>query len=331
MRRWLYILIFLLSAHTAVLAQGIDIFSQYADNLYLANPAAIGLSDGIEINMAGRTQWVGIDYSPQSYILEINSKLNGFEPKTFPMGSMRTGTPHPALRIPKKPGQKSRPALAMEGYLRYDESGAFRTTTVNIGAAVHFPFSKGRRLAVGLKSGFGVMQLIDGRANRLINPDDPTYNRFLDDFDTRYEWDLSGGVFFYTPTYFVGYAVNKSSRRRFATESNSIKHIFLDQMIVGGYNFDVGPHVTLRPAVYLQIINPQPVDVDANLTGFYDKKFWLGIGYRSSKELYALAGAKILDRISIGYSFSMIQNGLEDQSHGTHEVVLKITTKKKKK
>ena len=68
-------------------------YNLYNQNLYLLNPAAIGVNGGINASVGHKTQWVGINNAPQSTYITIDGLLTksmgvGFIANTQSMGAL---------------------------------------------------------------------------------------------------------------------------------------------------------------------------------------------------------------------------------------------------
>ena len=65
--------------------QQIPQYSQFNRNQFMANPAAAGIYDFIDVTLAGRWQWVGVEDAPRSSYLAFSVPLN-FKPRYYNPG-----------------------------------------------------------------------------------------------------------------------------------------------------------------------------------------------------------------------------------------------------
>jgi len=70
------ILYFLLIFVSNIYAQQGILISNYHDQKMMFNPAAVGISDNLEVVGAYRNQWGGIQDNPKNYLLSLSSFWN---------------------------------------------------------------------------------------------------------------------------------------------------------------------------------------------------------------------------------------------------------------
>ena len=68
-----------------LVAQQIPQYSQFHRNQFMANPAAAGIYDFIDVTLAGRWQWLGVEDAPRTSYLAFSVPLN-FKPKYYNPG-----------------------------------------------------------------------------------------------------------------------------------------------------------------------------------------------------------------------------------------------------
>ena len=61
---------------TSALAQQPPQYSQFVFNNYLINPAAGGTNDYIDFKLGYRTQWLGFDAQPVTYLFSVHSPVD---------------------------------------------------------------------------------------------------------------------------------------------------------------------------------------------------------------------------------------------------------------
>ncbi|NOR87783.1 MAG: type IX secretion system membrane protein PorP/SprF, partial [Bacteroidales bacterium] len=69
------IIIILVLAGSGLSAQQDALFSQYMFNMLVINPGYAGTTDGLNMTMVGRQQWVGLDGAPRTASFSIHSPL----------------------------------------------------------------------------------------------------------------------------------------------------------------------------------------------------------------------------------------------------------------
>jgi len=86
----------------------------------------------------------------------------------------------------------------------------------------------------------------------------------------------------------------------------------------------------LQPIVMLKKTKPIPIQWTAMLRGTFDKKYWVGLIYRSDDAAGIAVGATIKERFSIAYGYDYTISRLSNYQAGSHEVSLNFIITKKK-
>ena len=63
-----------------------------------------------------------------------------------------------------------------------------------------------------------------------------------------------------------------------------------------------------------------PLQVDLSANVLYDDKFSLGLAYRWSAAVTAMAGFQISDSMYIGYAYDLATTKLDNYNSGSHEI-----------
>jgi type IX secretion system PorP/SprF family membrane protein len=93
-------------------------------------------------------------------------------------------------------------------------------------------------------------------------------------------------------------------------------------MFSTGAALPVGAATVFKPTVLLKYTNAAPINIDVNASFLFNKVFWLGAGYRSSKAAVLIFEYNIKEFIRIGYSYDIVFNRLKSFTTGTHEFML---------
>ena len=72
-----------------------------------------------------------------------------------------------------------------------------------------------------------------------------------------------------------------------------------------------------------------PFQFDLNTKGIYKEKYWLGVSYRYSNAIVALAGLNYKN-LSFGYAYDYTMTDINAYSSGGHEFFLALKVHKKK-
>lgn len=276
-------------ASFSVKAQQLPMYSQYMFNGFLLNPAVAGTTEHIPIRLTARQQWLGIEGAPQTMALS---------------GHM--------LFSSKKVGAG--------GYLFHDQFGPVSRTGLLAAYSYHLDLpSIKSKLALGLSAVVFQYQL---RADDLIALDlgDPAMTGAR---QTAIVPDANFGAYLHNSRYFVGVAATQLIQLKMnlgdyaSKDTRMVRHYF----VTGGYQFVLNDDFELEPSVLLKATERTPMNMDINAKVIFKKSYWLGVSYRSDKDLICLLGVKS-GRFVIGYAFDYPFSPLQDYTSGTHELMI---------
>ncbi len=72
----------------------------------------------------------------------------------------------------------------------------------------------------------------------------------------------------------------------------------------------------------IKYIHNTPLNYDLNASVLFNKTLWLGLSYRSSKNIVLITEYNISDFLRIGYSYDFDLSSLRRYNTGSHEVFL---------
>lgn len=113
---------------------------------------------------------------------------------------------------------------------------------------------------------------------------------------------------------------------------------FLDNSVAGGAQFALQRHyffiagtylsltddVDLRPTTLVKMTPGTPIEVDLTASFVFYDRFILGAMFRTNDAIGALAGFKITDQWTLGYSYDWsVMNKIPNNNFGSHEIVLR--------
>jgi hypothetical protein len=70
------------------------------------------------------------------------------------------------------------------------------------------------------------------------------------------------------------------------------------------------------------VVDQKPVEFDINANLLYDEVLWLGLSYKSSKQVVMLTQFKINDQLQFGYSYTISAGPIRTAELGSHEVMV---------
>lgn len=289
----------LLLLSLGVKAQQDPMFTQFFCNKLFQNPAYTGSTDGINALALYRTQWVGFDGAPTTYLFSIHA---------------------PILR------KTSGIGLAVAR----DQIGINDIFIANLSYAFRIDFGVGR-LAMGINGKMYRYQMEWSRTSPLEQLDDfipyTDNDLFLVNFGT--------GLYFDTDRFYVGVSVPKllenemdfNDNKVNATSAKQRRHYFM----MAGAAFTVHPKIVLKPALQFKYVKNAPFEADVNLSVLLYNTFLIGTTYRTGDSFDAIAQVYINDQICIGYAHDFTLTKLSNHHKGTHEILLSIDFGRKPK
>jgi type IX secretion system PorP/SprF family membrane protein len=306
-------------------SQQIPQYSQFHRNQFMANPAAAGIYDFIDVTLAGRWQWLGVEDAPRSSYLAFSVPLN-FKPRYYNPG-IRTS----AGKVENPKINTGRLKHTVGGQIIADHYGAFRKLSFLGTYALHIPMNKNYNLSFGLKAGLSNNAFLADKAQvlNLIDPSlnytDNTYTNFIANQSNKYIMDLSAGLYFYGQGFYFG--VSSQQLTRDFVEFGTGTANFIPQMhynVMSGYQIRINEDFTLTPNVMAKYMAPAPVSLDFNIQAEYKEWIWGGLGYRHTDAIIGMFGLNINNRFKLGYSFDFSISKFKNFSSGGHELVLGV-------
>ncbi|WP_234735495.1 PorP/SprF family type IX secretion system membrane protein [Tellurirhabdus bombi] len=296
----LFLLIACSGLHTALHAQSDPQFSMYMLNPVYYNPAAVG-SEGVgRFQLVHRTQWAGYQ-------------------GTFDDG----GAPSTQLFSFNMPLAKYRSGIGV--FAMNDRLGPEANQAVMAAYALRLPVSKGT-LALGVQGGI-YNKSIDYNRLRPGEPGDPLLGAGRLN-QTRP--DVSVGAQFSAGNYYIGASMQHISQPAFRLANEVIVNPLARTIYVtGGYRYAWNELIDFMPsAIYKINTSPDPSiqasSFEVNMMAMYDKRHWVGLGYRQQDAIMATLGVSLLrnNALRFGYSFDFITGGRGAKSPTSHELLL---------
>lgn len=255
--------------------------NQFNSNLEI-NPAYAGANDNASISLRYRNQWSGFEGSPNTLSFNAESKV-----------------------INK--------VLALGVTVISDKLGITNSTSVDLSLASHIRVTDRATLSVGIKAGYCMLNADFSKLEN-IDPTDPLY--LTDKLSIPY---LGLGTLYFTNKFYIGFSIPRMlSFENAAPQTRIIKaHYFL----YGGYRLTVDEHIELRPALLVKYVSAAPVEADIAMDVWYQRKFGLGVSYRTG-DAFTFAAKGRIGMLAFGYSYDMTTSSLHRFNSGSHEIFL---------
>lgn len=295
MKRSINLLLCLLAVVTAS-AQFDPQMGQYMYLPTAYNPAAVGEGDLMKVAGMHRMQYVDITNAPMSTWFSFSSP--------FVIGKTRHGAGVKFLN---------------------DRFGLFTNQAFYVQYAYRQKLGKGY-LSVGVDLGF-VNVGFRGDSVNLKDLEDEYHDADDDAIPTGsksgMKFDMSLGVYYVTPTWWVGASYSHVTRPAVNWDDYSRVKLVGTMYVSGGYHFRLKDHKewVLTPSA---MVMSDFVSWDINLTlmcDYKDRYRW-GLGYRIDGSVNILLGVDIISGLQLGYSCELPTNKLLLESYGSHEIYL---------
>jgi type IX secretion system PorP/SprF family membrane protein len=290
-------------------------FSNTAFNPFLLNPAAGGLTDVAQFDAIARTQWLGYDGAPRTFLMSGASQLN-FSPTG---GLSEFNVRDEALfKSPKISIGKSKHVVG--GKLWTDVIGPFSKTSVQLSYAYHMPLSRTLNIGAGIGLGYSLFRL-DPSKVVLYQADDPTYNQFLGNTSQQSIFDAQAGLVLYGKNVFLGLSTTQAFNNQVrlssvALESNFNRHYF----IVAKYRIDANDILAIEPLMVFKFAKHSPMSVDFGARFTMNQNLWFGMQYRTNNALVFQFGGNIIKNLYLNYSYEQSVGRIATAGNGTHEI-----------
>jgi len=316
--RTLIAALFFIFTCSEVEAQQESHYINIANNPFLVNPAAGGLSDVMQLELISRSQWMGYGNGPRTMM------LTGFSPiKIGSSGSGRNEFNIDDNTLFSSP-QRSIGTIkhVVGGKAMHESIGPFLKTTAQGSYSIHLPFSKSLNVSAGLGLGWSNLGIQKDRVV-LFQADDISYAQFLGNTSSQNILDANAGITIYGKNLFIGISTtqllkNTAEFNDVLTESNFNRHYFF----IAKYRFQMGDIMSLEPSAVGKMVMNSPFSADIGVRAVYKNSAWLGIQYRTSNAITAQVGANIIKNIYVAYGYEYSTGTIRSVTNGTHEIQL---------
>ncbi|QXP52465.1 type IX secretion system membrane protein PorP/SprF [Cellulophaga sp. HaHa_2_95] len=271
-----------------VFAQQPPQYTQYMYNTMVLNSGYTGTSSKIEALLLHRSQWVGIDGSPENQAFSIHGKLK----EHIGLGLSATN----------------------------DNLGASNAIEINGNFAYEIQTGYYTKLSLGVNAGVNLLN-IDYSKGIYENDQDPLFQENLN--STRPILGL--GAFFYSTNWYAGLSTQNILNSQIFDDNELITNRKSQYYFMGGYVFDLSERLKFKPTVLTKHVAGAPLTVDVSGNFLINEKLSLGLAYRYDDALSALAGFNISEKFFVGYAYDYTLTDLNNYNDGSHEIILKYS------
>jgi len=271
-------------------------FTQYMYNTININPAYAGSRGALSIFGLYRTQWVGLDGAPETSSFSANTPINNSN-------------------------------LGIGLSLVNDKIGPTNENTFSVDLSYTVQTSADFKLSFGIKGSANLFNLDISK----LNPEDQGDPQFQD-LDNKFSPNVGAGVYWHSDKAYIGLSVpNFIETNRYDDNDIAIYKDKINYYLMGGYVFDLDKYqyIKFKPAVLAKVVEGAPLQVDISANFMFVDKFVLGVAYRCSASVSAMAGFQITDGLYIGYGYDRETTNLNNYNSGSHEIFIRYEFIKK--
>ena len=292
-------------------------FINTMNNPYILNPAAGGLTGVMNFEFSSRTQWLGYNGGPQTFMFTGNSQIKIKKDATNALSEFNTDD-KALFSDPIATTGKIKHIIG--GRALNDVIGPFAKTSIFGSYAIHIPFTKKINFGLGVGIGWSNFRINQERVI-LYQEDDAAYSQFLGTSSSQNILDANAGIVFYNDKFIGGISMtqilkNKTVFTNIATNSFYNRHFYL----TAKYRFDLNENYSLEPVVVGKLVVNSPISLDIGLRFSYKRSVWLAAQYRTSNAFVIQVGANIIKNIYVAYGYEMATGRIRTASNGSHEV-----------
>jgi type IX secretion system PorP/SprF family membrane protein len=243
-----------------------------------------------------RTQWVGLDGAPETSSFSANTPINNSN-------------------------------LGIGLSLVNDKIGPTNENTFSVDLSYTVQTSADFKLSFGIKGSANLFNLDISK----LNPEDQGDPQFQD-LDNKFSPNVGAGVYWHSDKAYIGLSVpNFIETNRYDDNDIAIYKDKINYYLMGGYVFDLDKYqyIKFKPAVLAKVVEGAPLQVDISANFMFVDKFVLGVAYRWSASVSAMAGFQITDGLYIGYGYDRETTNLNNYNSGSHEIFIRYEFIKK--
>ncbi|MGG9972060.1 PorP/SprF family type IX secretion system membrane protein [Ferruginibacter sp. SUN002] len=312
-----------------VFAQQKPYYTQYILNNYILNPALTGIENYTDLKLSYRDQWTNIPGAPQTMYMTVHAPIGKADYKTTPTSFEPSG--ENSVGNDWYEENVTSPTHHGVGLsIINDKTGYLSRFSVAASYAYHKGLSPKTTLSLGFQAGLSSVTVDRSKidwGNTSMDPNDPAIGYATGELKKSVP-ELGVGLWFYSQDFFVGASMLNivPAKTRFVKDSKYGTYLVPHTFVSGGVRVPMSSGLTFLPSVLVQWINPEPVQVHANMKFQYENKLWFGASYRHTDKLggfAAMAGVNISNTLNIGYSYDFASTSrLRNYQGNTHEIVV---------
>jgi type IX secretion system PorP/SprF family membrane protein len=313
-----YLLITFLIFPLAIFSQQEAQIANFSNSPFITNPAAGGLTDVMQFELIGRTQWIGYNGGPKTLFATGNSQINlGKSTKVLSEYNVKDQS---FFAMPEITTGTTKHIVGGTAYS--DAIGPFSRTSITGSYAIHLPFTKKLNFGAGLGLGWSNFKVNQDRVVLHQTEDDP-YSLFLTSTSAQNILNANGGIVVYNDKLFFSLSTTQALGNQVVfntvqTESNFNRHYFA----IVKYKVGLNDQFDLEPNIATKLVGNSPISLDFGSKVIYNQSTWASFQYRTSNSLVMQIGTTLVKNLYFSYSYELSIAKMATSNTGTHEVLL---------
>ena len=266
--------------------------STYMFNGLVLNPAYAGSLNVFSASFTNRDQWVNVEGAT---LLQSVTAHNSFNSNQIGAGLVL-----------------SRDKLGVHEDIGVYGSYAYKIKT---GAGI---------LALGIQGGF------NNRQSNFSETDAFHENDELHTNISKFHPNFGTGIYFANPKMYLGFSIPYILENKvfdFTSETATKAQESRFYYATGGLVFDVSPLIKLSPGFLLRMQENIPIGWDLNGTVIFENIAYAGISYRSGDAVVFISQFILNENFRVGYAYDAITSPLNQNTKGTHEIMVNYRIK----
>lgn len=147
----------------------------------------------------------------------------------------------------------------------------------------------------------------------------------LQDYSNKFTPNIGAGLYWHSSKAYLGLSVpNFIETNRYDDNDIAIYKEKINYYLIAGYVFDLNYNLKFKPALLTKVVEGAPLQLDLSANFMYNDKFTLGLAYRWSASISAMAGFQVSNGLYIGYGYDLETTKLENYNSGSHEIFLRF-------
>ncbi len=273
----------------------------YRYTMNLVNPAyagaamgveGVGVSQGTEVGLNIRSQWVSVEGAPESQSVFFGT----------PMGKN----------------------LGLGISIINDQTFIEKSTSINVDVSYKLQLSTVTELYFGVKAGANSYDANLSGLTTFGIGSDPNLNNI----DGSFKPNIGAGALLKGERFFASLSVpallsndRLEEEEGVATYAAGKPHVYL----AGGYDFELSKGIMFKPSTMFRYVEATPLSVDITAAFSFNDRVEIGPTYRYEEGIGGLFIFNAANWINMGYAYEApFDNEIASQSNGTHEVFIKL-------